>query len=99
MPYVVEANEHRRQAGLDLDDGQRGVELIEPDPAPRRRVQHVADEPSDDEVVGDQQLIAIVGRCDGELSKRGVQALAAEVTFVSGNAAQERPVRRGTVAA
>jgi len=95
VPYVVEADEHRRQAGLDLDDGQCGVELIEPDPAPRRRVQHVADEPSDDEVMGDQQLTAVIGRRDGELIKRSVQPLASEVAFVSGNAAQERPVRRG----
>ncbi len=59
MPEVVVGEQNRRLCGAHANDGEPTVRLVDSDPAPRVGTKHLAHEPGNDEVVGDQELVTI----------------------------------------
>ena len=64
---VVEADQGRRPVRLPPHHGDGAVGLVEADPTPIRRVEHVTDEPPDHEVVRDEQFVPVVVAGDTEV--------------------------------
>src|SRR5205814_7728685 len=92
---VVVADQAGRRGRAVVQHGDPAVALVQPQPAPRRAVQGVPDEPADQEVVRDDELAAVGVPGDGVPGQRRAGQLGPVGPLVLGEALKEAGVGLG----